>query len=205
MAPKQFHSEDIAQLEQRFRTNLINSCGGFRQPMLVGTIDEACQTNLALFTSIFHVGAHPPMLGMVVRPDSVARHTLENIRNTRCYTLNTVNKDIYQQAHQTSARYPKEVSEFDATGLTPKYNTNFLAPFVLESPLKLGMKLIQTIPLVVNGTILVIGEIMYLECEETLLDADGYIHHEATETIAVAGLDAYYTTELINRLPYAKP
>lgn len=198
-------AEDISSLEQRFRTNLINSCGGYRQPMLVGTIDENCQTNLAIFSSVFHVGAHPPLLGMVVRPDSVDRHTLQNIRSTRCYTLNTVTKDLYKQAHQTSARYPKEVSEFEATGLTPHYIKDFHAPFVSESPVKIGLKLAQVIPLELNGTLIVIGEIIAISCDAALLDADGFIHHETANTSAVVGLDGYYTAEMQERLPYAKP
>ena len=59
---------------------------------------------------------------MIIRPNSVNRHTLENIMETNCYTINHINKDIYKKAHQTSARYPKEISEFDAVGLTQEFH-----------------------------------------------------------------------------------
>ncbi|HBF47730.1 MAG TPA: flavin oxidoreductase, partial [Shewanella frigidimarina] len=47
---------------------------------------------------------------------SVPRHTFENIMQTGLYTINHVNQSIYEQAHQTSARYDKDESEFEATG-----------------------------------------------------------------------------------------
>lgn len=83
------------------------------------------QTNLAIFNSLVHIGANPPLIGFVVRPDSAERHTLNNILETGFYTINHINENIYKQAHQTSARYPEEISEFAATGLNEQYLSNF--------------------------------------------------------------------------------
>merc|ERR1712127_64737 len=97
---------------------------------------------------------------MIMRPHSVPRHTFENILQTGVYTINQVNKAIYKQAHQTSARYDKDESEFDATGLTPEYLNEFSAPFVEESRLKYSVKFVESKHLEINGTELVIGEIV---------------------------------------------
>jgi flavin reductase (DIM6/NTAB) family NADH-FMN oxidoreductase RutF len=86
MKLKQFTLFDLESMEQRFRTNFINSISGFKSVALIGTTDSKSQTNLAIFSSIIHIGANPPLLGFVVRPDSVERHTLENIfRNKRVH------------------------------------------------------------------------------------------------------------------------
>ena len=126
---------EIMEMEQRKRAHLINSVGGFKSVCLIGTIDLTGQTNLAVFSSIVHIGANPPLISFIMRPDSVDRHTLINILNTGSYTINHLNETIYKQAHQTSARYPKEISEFDATGLGVEYKANCKAPFVKESNL----------------------------------------------------------------------
>lgn len=76
---------------------------------------------------LFIFGAKPPLMGFIVRPDSVDRHTLSNICNSGYYTINHVTKSIYKRAHQTSARYDADISEFEAVGLTPIYKNNFLA------------------------------------------------------------------------------
>jgi flavin reductase (DIM6/NTAB) family NADH-FMN oxidoreductase RutF len=120
-----YRTEDFAGMDQRFRTQLINSMPGVKALNLVGTRDAEGRENLAIFNSIFHVGANPPYLGMVVRPDSVDRHTWQNIQATGSYTLNAVGADFYRKAHQTSARYNNQTSEFDAVGLNPEYRDGF--------------------------------------------------------------------------------
>lgn len=93
-----YRSEDFAQMDKRYRTQLVNSMPGIKALNLVGTRDANGQENLAVFNSIFHVGANPPYLGMVVRPDSVDRHTWQNIQATGSYTLNAVGADFYGKA-----------------------------------------------------------------------------------------------------------
>jgi len=202
---KFFKKVDLEGMEQRFRTTFINSIAGFKSLNLVGTVDESGKTNLAIFNSIFHVGANPPYLGMLVRPPEVDRHTLQNILDTNVYTLNHVNPLILASAHQTSARYPKEVSEFSACGLTPQYTQQINAPYVEESRVKIGLKLVEKIDVKVNRTVIVIGEIAEIIVDEKAIQQDGFVDLQMLESITVSGLDAYYKTSLLNRFSYAKP
>ena len=50
-----------------------------------------------------------------------------------------MNDDIFEQAHQTSARYKREESEFEKTGLTAQYTEDFAAPFVQEANIQIGL------------------------------------------------------------------
>ena len=131
---------DIAVLEDHERVFFINSLSGFKSANLVGTADKSQLSNLAMVSSVVHLGANPPLLGMVMRPNSPVRGTLKNILDTGVYTLNHVNLDIHEQAHQASARYDEDVSEFDEVGLTEQWQDGFHAPFVQESHIKMGMK-----------------------------------------------------------------
>jgi flavin reductase (DIM6/NTAB) family NADH-FMN oxidoreductase RutF len=200
----QITNTELMQMEQRERAHLINSVGGFKSVCLIGTVDEAGQTNLAIFNSIVHIGANPPLISFIMRPDSVERHTLANILNVGYYTINHLNESIYKQAHQTSARYPKEVSEFDATGLTPEFKNNFKAPFVAESQIQLGIEFKERINLTINNTIMIIGEIKEIYFPTDCLLEDGYLDIEKAGTIACTGLDSYHLTQRLERLPYAK-
>ena len=199
-----FTKAQIDALEKHTRTHLINSLSGYKSANLIGTQDLQGNTNLSIVSSVIHLGAHPPLVGMIMRPHSVPRHTFENILQSGVYTINQVNESIYKQAHQTSARYDKEESEFDATGLTPQYFDDFTAPFVQESRLKYAVKFVENQHLAINGTELVIGEIMDVYLDKAALQSDGFLDLQAIETVAITGLDSYHTSNKLTRLPYAK-
>jgi flavin reductase (DIM6/NTAB) family NADH-FMN oxidoreductase RutF len=200
-----FLQSDLLNMETRYRAAFINSLSGFKSASLIGTTDGKGNTNLAVFSSIVHLGANPALIGFINRPDSTERHTLENILDQKFFTINHVHDNIYQQAHQTSARYPKSISEFDATQLTPEYSELLPAPYVKESHIKYGLAFAEKHELAINGTILVIGRVIEVILPESCLLPHGAIDLEKANTVAISGLDAYHRTEQLARLSYAKP
>jgi len=202
---KEISSEDINNFEQRYRASLINSLGGFKSLVLIGTRNKEGKSNLAIFNSFFHLGANPPLFGIIIRPDSVERHTLSNILETSVFTVNHVKEEFYKNAHQTSARYPADVSEFNAAGLTEEAKPGIYAPFVKESSIKITASFRQKIEVEANGTIMIIGKINHISLPENCLSEDGFIDIEKAGTITCSGLDSYHTTKRLSRLTYAKP
>ncbi len=196
-------SREIIEMESRYRVHFINSLSGFKSANLVATVDKKGRENLSIVSSCFHLGADPALIGFVSRPHSVPRHTLENILETEYYSINHVNKDIIKNAHQTSARYEKEESEFLHCKLTSAYEKNFKAPFVEESKIKIGLKKEEVIRLK-NNTELVIGKIELVIIPQNCLKKDGFIDIEKSESICVSGLDSYHFTNKVARLSYAK-
>ena len=69
----------IAQMPSRKRAALVNSLSGFKSANLVGTVDQYGRSNLAIMSSVVHLGSHPPLLALVVRPGGEDRHTLSNL------------------------------------------------------------------------------------------------------------------------------
>ena len=199
-----FNRKDIDEMETRFRNHFINSLSGYKSANLIGTQDAEGNTNLSIVSSVFHLGANPPLMGMIIRPHSVPRHTLENIIQTEQYTINQVSSSMVTQAHQTSARYDKHTSEFDVTGLIPEYIEGFVAPFVQQSQLKIGLTLVER-QTMINDTELVIGEITHVTLGCDAMDEDGFVNLSRLETVAVNGLDGYCSAQLLERLAYAKP
>lgn len=195
--------EDLEQKEKRFRTKLINSLAGVRQAVLVGTRAENGLENLAIFNSLIHLGASPALFGLVSRPDSVQRDTLENIRRTGSYTLNFIHQQWVGEAHQTSARYGKEVSEFKEAGFTPYYEEGTIAPFVGEAIIKIEMKMQQILPIEINNTMMVIGSVEKIIAPAERIADDGLVI--PNDLLLSAGLDAYYSAGFLVQMPYAKP
>lgn len=198
-------STTIQAWERFYRANFINSLTGFKSVSLIGTVNEKGQTNLGIFSSIVHIGSDPALVGYINRPIKAAPHTLANIQSTKVYTINHIHPSFLEKAHQTSAKYPAEVSEFDEVGLTPEFLENIGAPFVKESKVKYGLTLEEVIPIKQNDTFLVIGRIQQVKLEETILSPDGFLELDKVSSLCSNGIDGYYATQPIDRYEYAKP
>lgn len=201
----QLNQQEIQGLDKEYRRAFINSLAGFRQAVLVGSISAHGKTNLAIFNSLIHLGANPALFGLINRPDTVPRDTLQNILSRGLYTLNYVAGADYQKAHQTSARYPIGVSEFAKVGFEEVYHDGFAAPFVAGAIVQIGMKFEERVDLKINGTVLLIGSIQSVYIDDALVAADGFVNLSTAEVLVSQGLDAYFTTSPLGRLPYAKP
>lgn len=200
---KHFDKASLMEAESFFRRDLINSLAGYKSLNLIGTKNQKGITNLSPFSQVFHIGASPPLVGILFRPHTVERHTLENIIETGFFTLNHVTESFYKKAHQTAARYP--FSEFEAVGLEEEFLEDFFAPFVKISPVKVACTLVETSTMKVNGTVMVVGSIEHIWVEEKGLLADGSLDLEAMGTVTSSGLDTYYTGKKLSRLSYPKP
>ena len=54
--------DNITALEKHERELFINSLSGFKSANLVGTSDATQNSNLAIVSSVVHLGANPPLL-----------------------------------------------------------------------------------------------------------------------------------------------
>ncbi len=201
----QISHEDIIAMQKLERVHFVNSLIGFKSVCLVGTQDVSGQTNCAIISSLTHIGSQPPLFAIIFRPAVVDRHSLENIINTGFYTVNHIHRDIYQKAHQTSARYDRFVSEFEATGLHPEFKNGFFAPFVKESRIQIALEFRERLDLKINNTVMIIGEVKQVYLPEESLQIDGFIDLEKAGSLTCSGLDSYHKTERVDRLSYAKP
>ncbi len=197
-----YTQNEIHNLDRRFRANLINAVSGIKSTNLIGSCNTDGQTNLAIFNSVMHIGANPPLLSIMIRPHTVERHTYENIKATGYYTINAVNKMLIERAHQTSGKYPKGVSEFIMCGIKPSFSEVHPAPYVAESKIQIGLKLEEEHHIRSNQTILLIGRIVELNIEKGMVLEDGHLHLSKMDLIGVNGLDSYCQSSKWKTLPY---
>ncbi len=90
-AHKTFDHRDIMNIEKAPRLKMINAISGFKSANLLGTASAGGQENVAVFSSVIHLGSNPPFLGFITRPQTVPRQTYQNIRDTDWFTVNHVN------------------------------------------------------------------------------------------------------------------
>lgn len=198
-----FTQGDISSWEQKYRIRFINSISGYKSVHLIGTQNAKGQTNLAIFNSIVHVGASPALIGLVMRPITVERHTYANIIETGYYTINHVHKSFVKNAHYTSASFALEQSEFAACNLTPEYSDGFAAPYVQESKIKFGLKLVEDILINANGTRFLVGEIQNIIIDDEVVESDGQLDLEAVHDVCVTGLNQYSSVTKFKKLEAA--
>ncbi|MGH1339584.1 MAG: flavin reductase family protein [Aureispira sp.] len=144
---KKITPADLEEMSHLSRINLINSITGYKSASLIGTKSTAGHLNVAIFSSVTHIGSNPPLIGFIVRPTTVTRNTYDNIRETGFYTINHINQNIITDAHHTSAKYPENISEFDKTALNTEFRGDFLAPYVQEAVIKIGLAFREEIPI----------------------------------------------------------
>jgi flavin reductase (DIM6/NTAB) family NADH-FMN oxidoreductase RutF len=86
-------NDDILEMEKIFRLNFVNSIPGYKSANLIGTKSKAGVSNLAVFSSVVHLGSNPPLLGFM-RPAVVPRDTYQNIKETGKFTINHIHDDF---------------------------------------------------------------------------------------------------------------
>ena len=200
-----FNTDQINDLEKIKKINLINSCSGYKSANLIGSISKEGITNVAVFSSVTHLGSNPPTLGFIVRPTTVPRDTYKNIMESGIFTINHVYEDILEDAHHTSAKYEEEISEFDITELEAEYQNDCIAPFVKGSPVQMEMRFVEQYHIKSNNVIHIIAEIKNLYVKDDILQEDGFLDLAKGKVAAINGLDAYAVAKNNSRFNYQRP
>jgi flavin reductase (DIM6/NTAB) family NADH-FMN oxidoreductase RutF len=201
-----FSSDDFKEMHHLYRINLINSCSGYKSANLIATKSADGISNVAVFSSVTHMGSNPALLGFFLRPtDSIIRNTYQNIKETGIFTINHIHESILEDAHHTSAKYDGTISEFDMTDLEECYMDDFLVPFVKNSPVQMAMNYVEEYDIKANNTILLIGEIKNLYFDDHLLKKDGFLNLSEAKVAAINGLDGYAIPQLKTRFEYQRP
>ena len=204
MGHKLVSPTEWAEYPRRAFAAWFNQLEGLRSPVLVGTEGEAGIQNLAVFSSITHVGARPPLVGMVVRPLTVERDTYANLKATGFYTINHIPSSILDNAHQTSAKYPSDISEFEAVGLTPE-PSNRKAPYVKEASVSMLLEFKEEHLITANDTIFIVGAVRELRLPTLAEFGTDTVSWEELEGVVVSGLYDYHKVDHFKKMEYAKP
>lgn len=197
---KSVKMEEEKNLDGRESKAFFNQLSGVKSAWLVGSCNKEGQSNLAIFSSLVHLGANPPLMGLVSRPHTVEKHTIENIQEMGKFSLNLIPYKMVREAHLTSARFTREISEFSACGFSEVPCQGI--PTVKESPLSIILDLKRILDIEENGTHFIIGQV-----SEVLMEGDD-LNFQDYDPLLCVGLDQYHRLNNEGpplKLKYAKP
>ena len=199
----EFDLTKLEALPKRERAHLVNNLCGLRSANLVGTSDGH-NDNLAIFNSVMHLGSNPPLLGIVFRPLTVERHTYNNIKKTKYFSVNQIIDTITNNAHQTSAKFENKQSEFESCNIESLHREGCVVPFVKESNIQMLCTYSKE-HLLENDCILLTATIERFWVNSASINKSYWLNHEEASSSAIGGLDTYYKVSLIDRYSYAQP
>jgi flavin reductase (DIM6/NTAB) family NADH-FMN oxidoreductase RutF len=161
----------------------------------VTTLDAQGRVNLAPFSFFNAFGANPPIVvfSPTLRRDGSKKDTLLNLEFLPEFVLNAAVEALAEPMNMTSQELPPGKSEADHAGLTLQPSVKVCPPRVAESPVHLECR-VRQIMYVGNGPIaanLVIGEVLLMDIDDSVLDESGRVDPRKLRTIARLG-GSYY-------------
>jgi flavin reductase (DIM6/NTAB) family NADH-FMN oxidoreductase RutF len=159
------------------------------------TLDENGVPNIAPYSFFNAFSSNPPIVVFSSNrrvSDNTTKDTLHNIKQSGEVVINMVNYDIVRQMAISSVEFPKEISEFDKTGLTP-IQADLVKPFrIKESPVQLECKMQEILTLGDQGGAghLIICQVLRLHIKDEIID-DGRINPHKIDLVGRMGR-AYY-------------
>ena len=198
---KAFTASEIEAMDRRQRANFINSISGFRTPYLIIS-GEKGNWNAGTFSNITHVGANPPQISVLFRPDNGKRHTLTNYREQGSITLCMMPFSAHETVHQSSVSAPSGTFEWEALGGQTKHLDNWPHPIPSQALWAVEVHFIESFTLS-NNCIYTVGEIARVALlNQTTLDAHGFVDLKES-VIAAHGLQSYHEiSPEPHRLPF---
>ncbi len=162
----------------------------------VSTVDEEGHTNLAPYSFFNAFSSNPPILIFSSNrrvENNTTKDTLYNVQHTRECVVNVVNYAIVRQMMVCSVDFPKEVSEFEQSGLTPVPSVHVRPPLVVESPANLECKVTEIITLGEHGGAghLIICEVLCMHIREDVLDENERIDPDKIDLMGRMGRAFY--------------
>jgi flavin reductase (DIM6/NTAB) family NADH-FMN oxidoreductase RutF len=161
----------------------------------VTTIDAEGRINLAPFSFFNAFGANPPVVVFSpgLRRDGTKKDTLRNLEIVPEFVLNAAVEDLAEPMNATAKELPSGQSEAEYAGLALEPSTKVRPPRVAASPVHLECQVRQIIP-IGDGPIaanLVIGEVLLIHIDDSVLDPSGQVDPRKLRTIARLGGDYY--------------
>jgi flavin reductase (DIM6/NTAB) family NADH-FMN oxidoreductase RutF len=191
---------DPETVDQKAFYAVLNSVVVPRPIAWVSTISADGVLNLAPHSFFTVSCVAPPM----VQFTSVGRRdSLTNVEATGEFVVNFATEALFEQVNATGTRFPPEVDEFAAVGLTTEPSATVAVPRVAESPVAIECGLHTTLEL--GDSTVVIGRVRLIAVDDSVVEGN---HPEITRLrpLARLGKDEWSTLgeiRSISRIRYA--
>ncbi len=178
-----------------------------RHQMLIGSvaprpigfttsINKNGQINLAPFSFHNAFSSNPPVVGISPAYSGrtgKAKDTLNNILETKEFTISVISYNMMEQMNICSAEYGSTIDEFEMSGFTKYPSKKVLPPGVSESPVIFECTFLKHIQFSKEpaGGNLLLGKIIHIHAKDDIFNNDGYIDPLKIDQIGRLGLNWY--------------
>lgn len=185
----------------------LNAIIGPRPIGWIASRNSAGQHNLAPYSFFNCFNYHPPIIGFA---STGWKDSVRNIVETGEFVWNLTTRTLASAMNETSASLPHGEDEFVRAGLTKAESRVVQVPRVAESPVNFECRLSQCIQLTgANGepleTWLVLGEVVGIHIDETLLQDGIYQTARAEPVLRAGGPSAYFAISDAQRFDLVRP
>lgn len=164
----------------------------------VTTINREGVVNLAPYSFFNVFGANPAIVAFspAARRDGSKKDTLINIESTGEFVINVAVESLTDEMVLSSKEVPHEQSEIELTGLSVIASEKVKPPRLRESPVQMECRLLQILtfgeqPIAPH---LVIGEVVLIHVDDSVVDEKGRVDPRKLRTIGRLGADWYCRT-----------
>lgn len=190
----EFVTIEMKDLDKKAAHSLLLSAVAPRPVALVTTLGENQVMNGAPYSYFNLVSTRPPMVSVAIsRREGAYKDTTQHIKNSKVFTVNTVDEDNVEAVHKTARALPADESELLKYGLTPNTSAFIKAPGIEEAKIRLECRMKHIVPLVHMGIVtgdLVLGEIIAVHVEKSLYKR-GAVDTVALKPVGRLGGDDY--------------
>ncbi|EML0456479.1 flavin reductase family protein [Klebsiella michiganensis] len=185
----------------------LNAIIGPRPIGWIASLDNSGQRNLAPYSFFNCFNYRPPIIGFA---SSGWKDSVQNIAETKEFVWNLATRPLAVAMNETSATLPHNEDEFIRAGLTAAPSRIVSAPRVAESPVNFECRLSQCIQLTTAegravDTWLVLGEVVAVHIDESLLEDGIYQTARAQPILRAGGPSAYYGIDESLRFDLVRP
>jgi flavin reductase (DIM6/NTAB) family NADH-FMN oxidoreductase RutF len=167
---------------------VLVSCGGTQE----------WKPNLITIAWAGNVCSDPPMLSISVRP---GRYSYEIIRTTREFVVNIPSLRQARAVDWCGVVSGRDVDKFSGAGLTPAPALKVHAPIVLECPLNIECRVLQSLEL--GSHTMFVAQVVAVQVSADLVDGKGVLRLEKCGLLAFAHGQYFALGRRIGRFGYS--
>lgn len=198
-------SIDPTTMAQKDVYKIVAGCIVPRPIGFVSTISAAGIPNAAPFSFFNGISHAPPLVCLSIankEDDGGPKDTLANILDIKDFVVNIVDEALTEAQDRCAQRFPPEIDEIQAVGLTSVPSVVVKAPGILESPVNFECRLVQHIALPESVYTLVIGRIVWFHIRSDILLPNGYIDPRKMQAVGRMTGNSYTLTREIFTLKH---
>jgi flavin reductase (DIM6/NTAB) family NADH-FMN oxidoreductase RutF len=185
---------DVSKVSVVEAYHLIVSLVTPRPIAWVSTLSPSGVVNLAPFSFYNAFGANPPIVvfSPTLKRDGTKKDTLRNLESLGEFVIHAATETHVEQINLSSKMIPPEESEVELVGMTTVPSTLVKPPRLADVPFALECKVREILPMG-TGPIaanLVIGEVLMMHIDDSVLDSSGI--PDPTKIKAIARLGGEY-------------